>query len=92
MAHEFFIPDRIISDEGALDLLRKHIKDCGKKALIVTGKNVHKLACFEALCGMLNSEGIDFAVFDGITGEPDDLMIAVGAKEYKKTPATFLLR
>ena len=70
-------------------MLRAHIRDCGKKALIVTGKNVHKLACFEALCGMLLSEGIDFAVFDGITGEPDDIMIAESAREYKKTPATF---
>ena len=84
MAREFFIPKKILSGDGALDSLSEIISDCGKKALIVTGKNVRKLPCFTVLCDMLTKNAVDFAVFDGITGEPDDIMIESGAELYRK--------
>ena len=91
MSREFFIPKKIISGDGALESLGKVIKDFGKKALIVTGKNVHRLECFAELCFMLEHCGIGYEVFDGITGEPDDIMIENGAKVYKDENCDFLI-
>ena len=91
MSREFFIPKRIISGNGALDAAGSIIKSCGKKALIVTGKNVHKLDCFSALCKMLENNGLSYSIFDGITGEPDDTMIAAGAEKYKDENCDFLI-
>lgn len=91
MSREFFIPKKILSGDGALDSLSELITECGKKALIVTGKNVRKLPCFTALCDMLTKKAILFAVFDGITGEPDDVMIESGAELYRKEGCDFLI-
>ncbi len=91
MAREFFIPKKIVSGDGALDSLGTVVKNYGKKALIVTGKNVHKLNCFSALCKMLEDSGLSYVVFDEITGEPDDVMIAAGAKKYKDEYCDFLI-
>lgn len=91
MSREFFIPKKILSGDGALGSLSELITDCGKKALIVTGKNVRKLPCFTALCDMLTKSSVDFAVFDGITGEPDDIMIESGAELYRKEGCDFLI-
>lgn len=91
MSREFFIPKKILSGDGALGSLSELITECGKKALIVTGKNVRQLPCFTALCDMLTQSSVDFAVFDGITGEPDDIMIESGAKLYRKEGCDFLI-
>lgn len=91
MSREFFIPKKILSGDGALDALSELITDCGKKALIVTGKNVRQLPCFTALCDMLTQSSVDFAVFDGITGEPDNVMIESGAELYRKEGCDFLI-
>lgn len=91
MSREFFIPKKIISGDGALDALGAVIKNYGKKALIVTGKNVRRLECFSSLCKMLESNRTAYAVFDGITGEPDDVMIASGAKAYADEKCDFLI-
>lgn len=91
MAREFFIPKKILSGNESLDFLSQLILDCGKKALIVTGKNVRQLSCFASLCDMLTQNAVDFAVFDGITGEPDDIMIANGAGVYRSENCDFLI-
>ena len=91
MSREFFIPKKIISGNGALDAVGTVIKKYGKKALIVTGKNVRGLGCFSALCKMLEDNGLLYTVFDGITGEPDDTMISAGARKYKDEDCDFLI-
>ena len=91
MSREFFIPKKIISGEGSLGALGDIIKNYGKKALIVTGKNVKRLAGFSSLCDMLTVHGVDFAVFDGITGEPDDVMIENGARVFGAEKCDFLI-
>lgn len=91
MAREFFIPKKILSGDGALDSLSELLSDCGKKALIVTGKTVRKLPCFTALCDILTKKAVLFAIFDGITGEPDDIMIESGAELYRRENCDFLI-
>lgn len=91
MAREFFIPKKILSGDGTLGSLSELVGDCGKKALIVTGKNVRRLPCFADLCDMLTKKSVLFTVFDGITGEPDDIMIESGAKLYRNENCDFLI-
>lgn len=91
MSREFFIPKKIISGSGALEALSDIVENYGRKPLIVTGQNVRKLECFSALCEMLKGCGLSYAVFDGITGEPDDVMIAKGAEKYKDEGCDFLI-
>ncbi len=91
MSREFFIPKKIISGSGALDAAGTVVKNYGRKPLIVTGKNVRKLECFANLCKTLENNGLEYAVFDGITGEPDDTMIASGAEKYKSEGCDFLI-
>ncbi len=91
MSREFFIPKKIISGSGALDAAGTVVKNYGRKPLIVTGKNVRKLECFANLCKTLEINGLEYAVFDGITGEPDNTMIASGAEKYKSEDCDFLI-
>ncbi len=91
MSREFFIPKKIISGSGAFDAAGTVVKNYGRKPLIVTGKNVRKLECFANLCKTLENNGLEYAVFDGITGEPDDTMIASGAEKYKSEGCDFLI-
>lgn len=91
MSREFFIPPKILSGDNALDSLGELIQNYGKKALIVTGKNVRKLPCFASLCDMLTLKGVAYSVFDGITGEPDNVMVENGANIYRKESCDFLI-
>ena len=63
----------------------------GKKAFIVTGKHVKKLECFTQVMGFLDKNGIQYTVYSGITGEPDDKMIDEGVKLYKREKCDFLI-
>lgn len=91
MAREFFLPDRIISGAGALEAMPEHIGTFGKKALIVTGKTVCTLEGFQKLTALLSAHGIAYAVFNGITGEPDDCMIRSGVEAYAANQCDFLI-
>ena len=88
---EFITPKKIIYGENSLALSGKYIAELGKKALIVTGKIVVTLDIFKQLTDMLDSEGVKYAVFTGITGEPTDTMIDEGVEVYKKENCDFLI-
>lgn len=45
----------------------------------------------EELQDTLKAEGIDFAVFDGITGEPTDLMVEEGVRMYRESACDFCI-
>lgn len=91
MAREFFLPGRILSGEGALEEMPQHLGGFGKKALLVTGKTVCKLDGFQRLTRLLSQAGIGYAVFNGITGEPDDRMIQAGVDAYRENHCDFLI-
>ena len=85
------MPNRIITDENALEELPGHIVGFGKKALIVTGKTVCKLDGFKKLTEQLSQCGISYEVFTGIIGEPNDCMIMEGVKAYIANKCDFLI-
>lgn len=91
MAYEFSLPGRTIMGEGALEQSENIIKSFGKKALIVSGKNVTKAGTVKVLTDCLVKWDIDYVVFNEITGEPTEVMIEAGVKAYKKGACDFCI-
>ncbi len=91
MGAEFNVPDKILTGAGCLADAEKYICSMGKKAFIVTGKHVVKLECFSKITEILKKNNIEYTVFSGITGEPDDKMIDDGVNLYKKENCDFLI-
>lgn len=91
MAYEFSLPGRTIIGDNALEASEKVIKGFGKKAFIVSGKNVTKMGTVEILTDCLTKWGISFQVFNDITGEPTDTMIERGVQSYKKAECDFCI-
>ncbi len=87
----FVTPQYTFIGEGALKEASQEIKNCGKNALIVTGKHVVKSSMMEELKSMLTEIEIKYTIFDGITGEPTDLMIDEGVKVYKSNCCDFCI-
>ncbi len=91
MSREFTMPKKIITGENAVKNSSEVFKSLGKKAFIVTGKHVVLLDFFKELTDALNKVGIEYKVFDGITGEPTDCMINEGVKAFKESGSDFLI-
>ncbi len=83
MAH-FLTPEHIFTGESCIREAIPYFRQCGKKALLVTGPHVSEMEMFCNLTDMLRQEEIEFAVFSEITEEPTDKMITDGVKVYKK--------
>lgn len=90
MAH-FAVPSHILTGKDALAEAVPYIKECGSRALIVTGKHVGKSPMMHLLKKALMEAGIVYHVFDGIIGEPTDQMIEEGLEQYRKTNSEFVI-
>lgn len=91
MAYEFSLPGHTIVGDNALEDSEKIIKTFGKKAFIVSGRNVTKMGTVKILTDCLTSWGIESEVFNDITGEPTDIMIENGVQAYKKAECDFCI-
>jgi alcohol dehydrogenase class IV len=91
MGREFIMPGAIVNGDNALFDARAHLKEQGKKALIVTDEVMVKLGNVEILTGLLKEENISYFVFDGINGEPTDTMIEAGFTSYQEEGCDFLI-
>lgn len=91
MGREFIMPGTIVSGDNALFDAKAHLKEQGNKALIVTDEVMVKLGNVGVLTGLLKEEGISYAIFDGINGEPTDTMIEDGLSCYQKEGCDFLI-
>lgn len=91
MAYQFTTPGRTIYGEGALIKSKDFIKQYGKKALIVTGKIVTKIGTVKLLTDLLDSEGIQYVIFNEILGEPTGKMVEAGVFAYKENKCDFLI-
>ncbi|MEE0962912.1 MAG: iron-containing alcohol dehydrogenase [Ruminococcus bromii] len=74
MSH-FVVPNHIIVGNGVLNEAAPILKKMGNKAFIVTGKHVAVSDMMKKLISLLDENDIRYVVFDGIIGEPDDVMI-----------------
>ena len=91
MAREFIVPGRIISGTGALETAKATLKKMGKKALIVTDKVMVELGNCAKAEHILEEEGIAYSICSEITGEPTDIMIEKGLKQYREEKCDFLI-
>ena len=91
MANVMKQPSHIVVGEGALETAKQFLTSYGKKALIVTGKHVVKSPMMEELKTALTEAGVAYVVFDGITGEPTDVMIEEGLAVYKENGCEFCI-
>lgn len=91
MAREFIVPGQIISGSGALNMAETVLKGLGKKALIVTDKVMIQLGNCAKVEAALKNQGVAYAIYSEIVGEPTDTMIENGLKLYKEEGCDFLV-
>ena len=88
MARDFYVPKHIISGENALESADLKL---GKKALIVTDPKMVKLGNVTKVETALDKQNVEHEVFDGITGEPTDVMVREGVNKYKESNCDFMI-
>ena len=87
----FKTPEYTLIGSKALEEAKPYLKKCGKKALIVTEKHVVLSGMMAELKKALEEIGIAYFVFDGITGEPTNVMIDEGIAAYKENGCDFCI-
>ena len=90
MARAFIVPGRIINGSGALDMAEGAFGQLGKKAMIVTDQVMIQLGNCAKVEQALKNQGVAYTIYSGITGEPTDVMIETGLKQYKEEGCDFL--
>lgn len=78
----FTTPKYTLIGENALEEAAPYLKMCGKHALVVTGKHVVKSQMMVSLKKALEEISCKYTIFDGITGEPTNVMIEEGVQAY----------
>lgn len=87
----FLVPSKILSGVGAINELGANIQGKGQKALIVTDKFMVQFGNVAKVTDALDACNIDYVVYDGISGEPTDKMVAAGVKLYQENNCDFLI-
>lgn len=90
MSH-FVIPNHTVVGTNVLDEAAPLLKKMGNKAFIVTGRHVAVSDMMKQLTALLDENGIDCVIFDGITGEPTDTMIENGVEMLKSSGCDFII-
>ena len=90
MSH-FVIPNHTVVGTNVLGEAAPLLKKMGNKAFIVTGKHVAVSDMMKQLTALLDKNGIDCVIFDGITGEPTDTMIENGVEMLKSSGCDFII-
>lgn len=90
MSH-FVIPNHTVVGTNVLGEAAPLLKKMGNKAFIVTGKHVAVSDMMKQLTALLDENGIDCVIFDGITGEPTDTMIENGVEILKSSGCDFII-
>lgn len=90
MSH-FVIPNHTVVGTNVLGEAAPLLKKMGNKAFIVTGRHVAVSSMMKQLTALLDENGIDCVIFDGITGEPTDTMIENGVEMLKSSGCDFII-
>ena len=91
MAKEFIVPGQIITGAGALTMAESTLAQFGRKAMIVTDKVMVELGNCAKVETALKNQGIAYSVYSEIAGEPTDIMIENGLKQYREEGCDFLI-
>lgn len=87
----FSAPAQIFTGKGALTAAKDSIKKAGERALIITDPTLVRVGSVGRITAFLDEIGIQYAVFDGVTGEPTDQIVAAGKKTYLENHCDFLI-
>lgn len=90
MSH-FVIPNHTVVGTNVLGEAAPLLKKMGNKAFIVTGRHVAVSDMMKQLTALLDENGIDCVIFDGITGEPTDTMIEKGVEMLNSSGCDFII-
>lgn len=90
MSH-FVIPNHTVVGTNVLGEAATLLKKMGNKAFIVTGRHIAVSYMMKQLTALLDENGIDCVIFDGITGEPTDTMIEKGVEMLKSSGCDFII-
>lgn len=90
MSH-FVLPKHIITGNGVLEEAAPILQKFGSRAFIVTGKHIAVSDMMKKLTDLLDRLNIGYVIFDGITGEPDDIMINNGLDVLKDSKCDFII-
>lgn len=90
MSH-FVIPNHTVVGTNGLGEAAPLLKKMGNKAFIVTGRHVAVSDMMKQLTALLDENGLDCVIFDGITGEPTDTMIEKGVEMLKSSGCDFII-
>lgn len=90
MSH-FVIPNHTVVGTNVLSEAAPLLKKMGNKAFTVTGRHVAVSDMMKQLTALLDENGIDCVIFDGITGEPTDTMIEKGVEMLKSSGCDFII-
>ena len=91
MSNKFNIPGSIYYGENALRDAAEQLSALGKKALIVTDKEMLRLGSLRRVAGTLDDIGMGYAIFDGVDHEPTTDIVDQGAESYKSNKCDFLI-
>lgn len=91
MAREFIMPGQIFTGTGALVDAADTLSRLGKRALIITDQAMLDLGNCNRLENILKGKHISYSIFSEITGEPTDIMVSKGLRQYRDTGADFLI-
>lgn len=90
MSH-FMAPKHVYIGKNALEEAKELFLQLGRKAFIVTGQHVGKSPMYQKLTECLKEIQLDYVTFDGITGEPTDVMIQQGVTHYLQNGCDFCI-
>lgn len=91
MSTQFTTAKCAILGENALKNSGEQIAKTGNKALIITGKHITKSGILKKLTNLLDDNLVLYSVFNNITSEPTDDMIAESVFYYKKENCDFII-
>ncbi|MHB1007273.1 MAG: iron-containing alcohol dehydrogenase [Chloroflexota bacterium] len=82
---EFRLPSVVQFGPGALANVGVEAAKLGKKALLVTDKNIRGAGYAEKAANYLEEAGVKVAIFDGVDHEPEDTFIDAGLAVFRET-------
>ena len=91
MANTFLVPGYIVYGENALRSGMDEIKSYGKRAMIVTDRNMMDLGYIKQLTDELEKIGTSYFIYPDINSEPNHTMVDKGVELYKNEKCGFLI-
>jgi len=91
LSNLFLMPRYVFTGQGSLNKAGGNIKLLGKKALIVTDDVMIKLKSINNVTNLLDKLGVNYSIYHEVNGEPTDIMVNNGIRQYKDDNCDFLI-